>query len=174
MVWKYEWQTPENLITYSDSDWAGCKRTARSTSSGVIMRGTHHVKSWSVTQKRVTLSSAEAELGALVKASAETIGIMQMAEALGDKVAAEVYVDSSAALSVTQRKGTGKMRHVRIGQLWVQEAAEQGELTYRKVKGTSNPTDLGTKHLVAKKINELIPKISLEEAEGRADKSLNL
>ena len=66
------------------------------------------------------------------------------------------------------------MRHVRIGQLWVQEAAEQGELAYKKVKGTSNPADLGTKHLVAKKINELIPKISLTEADGRADKSLNI
>ena len=152
MIWKYAWQTPENLTVYSDSDWAGCKRTARSTSSGIIMRGQHHVKSWSITQKRVTLSSAEAELGALVKASAEAIGIVQMAEGLGDKVSAEVYVDSSAALSVTQRKGTGKMRHVRIGQLWVQEAAEQGELSYKKVKGTGNPADLGTKHLTAKKI----------------------
>ena len=174
MIWKYAWQTPENLTVYSDSDWAGCKRTARSTSSGVIMRGHHHVKSWSLTQKRVTLSSAEAELGALVKASAEAIGIVQMAEGLGDKVSAEVYVDSSAALSVTQRKGTGKMRHVRIGQLWVQEAAEQGDLLYKKVKGTSNPADLGTKHLSAKKIDELTPKISLVEAEGRADKSLSI
>ena len=66
------------------------------------------------------------------------------------------------------------MRHVRIGQLWVQEAAEQGELSYKKVKGTSNPADLGTKHLTAKKIEELIPKISLVEAEGRADKSLSI
>ena len=72
------------------------------------MRGTHHIKSWSVTQKRVTLSSAEAELVALVKASAETIGVIQMAKGLGDEVTGEVYVDSSAALSVTQRKGNGK------------------------------------------------------------------
>ena len=66
------------------------------------------------------------------------------------------------------------MRHVRIGQLWVQEAAERGELSYRKVKGTNNPADLGAKHLTAKKIDELIPKISLTEADGRADKSLSL
>ena len=58
--------------------------------------------------KRVTLPSAEAELGALVKAAAESIGIMQMAEGLGDSVTSEVFVDSSAALSVTQRKGSGK------------------------------------------------------------------
>ena len=66
------------------------------------------------------------------------------------------------------------MRHVRIGQLWVQEAAEHGDLTYKKVKGTDNPADLGTKHLTAKKIEELVPKISLAEATGRADKSLSI
>ena len=42
------------------------------------------------------------------------------------------------------------------------------------MKGTSNPADLGTKHLTAKKIEELIPKISLVEAVGRADKSLSI
>ena len=108
MVWKCAWQPKEEIRTYSDSNWAGCKRTARSTSCGIIMRGGHHLKSWSVTQKRVTLSSAEAELGAVVKASAETLGVIQMAQGLGDEVGAEVFVDSSAALSVTQRKGNGK------------------------------------------------------------------
>ena len=97
-----------------------------------------------------------------------------MAEGLGDFITAEVHVDSSAALSVTQRKGTGKMRHVRIGQLWVQETAERGELSFRKVKGTHNPADLGTKHLAAKKIEELTSNISLHEVCGRAGVSLNL
>ena len=42
------------------------------------------------------------------------------------------------------------------------------------MKGTGNPADLGTKHLTAKKIEELVHKISLVEAEGRADKSLSI
>ena len=67
------------------------------------MRGGHHLKSWSSTQKTVTLSSAEAELSACVKASAEAIGIMQMVESLGRKIEAEVNVDSSAALAVVAR-----------------------------------------------------------------------
>ena len=66
------------------------------------------------------------------------------------------------------------MRHVRIGQLWIQEAAENEELTFRKVKGEENPADLGTKHLTRKKIDELLSKIYLQEAEGRADQSLTI
>ena len=138
------------------------------------MRGQHHIKSWSVTQKRVTLSSAEAELAALVKASSETIGVLQMAEGLGDCVEGEVHVDSSAALAVTNKKGSGRMRHIKIGQLWVQEVAESEELKFRKIKGEVNPADLGTKHLVRKKVDDLVSKIDLEEAEGRADQSLRI
>ena len=41
------------IDVYSDSDWAGCWRTAKSTSGGVIMRGGHYVKSWS-TRKRTS------------------------------------------------------------------------------------------------------------------------
>ena len=40
------------MEVFSDSNWAGCRRTARSTSGGVMMRGTHYLKSWSSTQKK--------------------------------------------------------------------------------------------------------------------------
>ena len=39
---KYKWQDEESHITgYSDSDWAGCRVTGKSTSSGVIVNGSH-------------------------------------------------------------------------------------------------------------------------------------
>ena len=64
----------------------------------MILRGGHHLKSWACTQKKITLSSAEAELAACIKTSCEVIGMMQMTEGMGRKVEGEVYVDSSAAL----------------------------------------------------------------------------
>ena len=48
----------EALIGYSDSDWADCKRTGKSTSGGLIMVGSLLIKSWSRTHDSVTLSSA--------------------------------------------------------------------------------------------------------------------
>ena len=63
VVTEYKFQGDvREMEVFSDSNWAGCRRTARSTSGGVMMRGTHYLKSWSSTQKNVTLSSAEAEL----------------------------------------------------------------------------------------------------------------
>ena len=62
-VLEYRWQDPTVAPSgYSDSDWAGGRRTGKSTSGGLIMMGRHLVKSWSRTQDSVTLSSAEAEL----------------------------------------------------------------------------------------------------------------
>ena len=39
LVWKFEWQGRMGEIELStDSDWAGCKATRRSTSGGMIVR----------------------------------------------------------------------------------------------------------------------------------------
>ena len=134
----------------------------------------HHLKSWCVTQKRVTLSSAEAELGALVKTTSETIGILQLSEGLGREVSGEVFVYSSAALAVVNRKGCGKLRHVRVGQLWVQQLAEEEEVKFRKVLGDDNPADLCTKYLTRLRMDKLIQLIYLKDKEGRAEEGLDI
>ena len=78
-VMRYDWQGHEPEITgYSDSDWAGCRATGKSTSGGALMIGSHFIKGWARTQNHVTLSSAEAELVALVKCSAELLGAKSM------------------------------------------------------------------------------------------------
>ena len=112
------------------------------------------------------------ELSAIVTASSEAVGLLQMAESLGISLRARVMVDSSAALAVTQRKGNGKLRHVRVGELWVQQAAEDGELEYQKVKGSLNLADVCTKHLPGSQLWELIAKTSQEPRAGRATEAL--
>ena len=175
LVSKFEFQDePYEMEGFSDSDWAGCKRTARSTSGGAIMAGKHLIKSWSSTQKNITLSSGEAELVAAVKMSTELIGILQLLEDWGIRREARVYVDSSAAIGVVHRRGNGKLRHVRVGLLWIQERVEAGELHVTKILGTENPADAMTKHLPGKKIIGLMEKISQEGRVGRSEMSLRI
>jgi hypothetical protein len=121
-ILRYDLQERQTKITgFSDSDWAGCKRTAKSTSGGIIMKGSHLIKSWSSTQKSITLSSGEAELVAAVKTCTGLIGISQLMRDWGKEVEGEVYVDSNAAIGTAMRRGNGKLRHVRVGILWIQE-----------------------------------------------------
>eukprot|EP00973_Karenia_brevis_P063252 8794747-Karenia_brevis.AAC.1 len=82
------------------------------------MIGEHLLKVWSRTQQSITLSSAEAELVALVKTSAELMGTASMARDWGEEKKGAVMVDSSAALAVAERKGSGKLRHINVGLLW--------------------------------------------------------
>ena len=138
------------------------------------MRGSHYIRSWSTTQKCITLSSGEAELVALVKVSTELLGIIQLAADWGDEIEAEVLVDSAAALGVVKRKGCGKLRHVRVGQLWVQEKEESGELAYKKVRGDENPADAGTKYLSEEKMRRFMSAAMQEPVDGRASSSLKI
>ena len=76
---------------------------------------------------------------------------------LGDEHGSWGFVDSNAALAVTARRGNGKLRHVKVGCMWVQELAASKEVVYRKVAGDSNPADLCTKHLDAIVRSRLLP-----------------
>ena len=123
---------------FSDSDWAGCRRTARSTSGGALMSGAHLLKSLSSTQKNVTLSSAEAELVAAVKTCSECTGMSQFATDWGLHLSGHVHVDSLAAIGVARRRGNGKLRHERVGTLWIQELVEEGDISLQKNAGATN------------------------------------
>ena len=96
------------------------------------MSGSHCLKTWSSTQRSVALSSGEAELIAVVKTSSEVIGILQLAQDWGEETSGEVYVDSSVAIGMIQRKGNGKMRHVRVEMSWIQEQHDSVHLIITK------------------------------------------
>ena len=138
------------------------------------MIGSHNLKTWSTTQKSVTLSSAEAELVAAVKMSAELIGVAQLAEEWGMSLQGKVHIDSAAAIGVIGRRGDRKLRHVRVGSLWIQERVETGELGVQKVPGEWNPADLLTKSLSQAKVERFVGMASQKFVEGRAEASLRL
>ena len=158
----------EQLCGYTDSDWAGCPKSRRSTSAGVIMLGQHTVKAWSRTQALVALSSAEAELYATVKASAESIGIQAILKDWGVNARADILGDASACLALIHRRGLGKARHIDTKFLWVQDKAASNELRFRKVLGKDNPADLLTKYLDQDSIERHMNYVNCFFVEGRA------
>ena len=47
LVIKFKWQVmPEFLTAFTDSDWAGCLKSARSTSGGIVCLGEHTIKTY--------------------------------------------------------------------------------------------------------------------------------
>ena len=76
------------------------------------MLGTHLLKSWSSTQASVALSSGEAELYGVVKASSIALGQQSLFSDLGLTSTVRVWTDSSAAMGICQRTGLGQLRHI--------------------------------------------------------------
>ena len=82
----------------------GMPPNGRSTSGGVLMIGNHMLKSWSSTQRNVTLSSAEAELVAAVKLCGDCIGLTQLAADW--RKPSVTHVDSPAAIGEMENSTT--------------------------------------------------------------------
>ena len=97
----------------------------------------------------------------------------QLMEGLGRTIGVEVFVDSSAALAIVGRKGNGKLRHVRVSELWIQEVAGDGKVKYKKVAGSENPADLMTKHMNANSMQKHLKTMGMQIEEGRAKTGLN-
>ena len=108
------------------------------------MRGGHLLKHWSSTQQTVALSSGEAELKGIVKGAAEGIGMQNLAKYLSIYYGIHLYTDSSAAMGMVARKGMAKVRHIEVGELWIQDAVRNKVLIVNKVKGDDNPADILT------------------------------
>ena len=96
------------------------------------------------------------------------IGMAQLMEGFGRQVQVEVYEDSSAALAIVARRGNGKLRHVRVGELWIQEVAHDGAIAYKKVAGSTNAADLMTKHVAATLATNHLETMSMKVEGGRA------
>ena len=79
------------------------------------------LKFWSKTQAVVALSSAEAELGAAVKASQGFLGMMTLWKNVGETSRGLVMGDASAAIGIIRRLGLGKVRHLNTSCMWAQE-----------------------------------------------------
>ena len=159
---------PSNVNVFTDTDFAGCKETRRSTSGGIIMLGAHSVRHWSRTQPTITLSSGEAELGGIGSGIAEALGFQGLARDLGWNYDIRVHSDASAAIGIARRRGLGKVRHLDVTDLWVQEQVRSKKVSLVKVAGDSNPADALTKYVDKGKLHEALDLMSMKKLDGRA------
>ena len=86
-----------------------------------MMWGAHCFKSWASTQAIVALSSAEAELYALTKGASQALGVMTLLEDFGFRTRSVLHTDAGAAIGIVRRAGLGKLRHLNVRYLWLQD-----------------------------------------------------
>ena len=138
------------------------------------MLGGHFVRSWSTTQQLIALSSGEAEYYALVKVGGMAIGHKSMMDEMHTGVSIHLYTDSSAARGIAMRTGLGKLRHIEVHTLWLQQKAKAGVFDVRKVNGKDNPADAMTKHLTESAMGKIMSQIDAHFMTGRASSAPQL
>ena len=79
------------------------------------------------------------------KAAAELIGIKSMMRDMGWDTDIKLHVDATVAQAMANRQGIGKIRHLEVRYLGLQEMAKSGVIAVRKMNGVLNPADMLTK-----------------------------
>ena len=138
--------TPSKFVNvYTDSDWAGQATTCKSTSGGVVQWGNATLTAWSRTQQTVSLSSAEAELYALTTGVAEGMVTKHLLQELGHEVILMNHVDSQSAKAWASKRGLGRMKHVMLKYMYVQDVVEKKLTNLAYISTKQNKADLMTK-----------------------------
>ena len=70
-----------------------------------------------------------------------------MMSEIGITVHPTIKCDASAAIGIVHRKGLGKVRHIDVTQLWLQQKVATGIIMTKKVGTGENTSDALTKHL---------------------------
>ena len=66
---------------------------------------------------------------------------------MGASMSVNFLVDASAALGITSPRGSGKVMHLGIDSLWIQEMSATKRVNYDKASGGNNPADMMIKDL---------------------------
>ena len=138
------------LDAFSASGWGDEKSTRKSTTAGMIFANGCLVLSICRAQSTVALSSCEAELYAANSTMIECLYLYQLAQFLMGEdtlVRQRLFLDSSSAKLVVQKSGVGKLKHVAIKHMFLQQLLRHRVFTSHKIPTRVNASDLNTKKL---------------------------
>ena len=129
--------------------------------------GSHVLKWWSKTQPTIALSSGEAELAAMVRSTSEGMGMISIMKEFDIEAKLRVKGDAVAAIGIVRRQGLGRIRHLAVADLWIQQRSKDGSVSYEKLDGTKNTSDILTKPVEGEVLSRHMGELGFEFAEGR-------
>ena len=75
--------------------------------------------------------------------------------------------DASAACGIARRRGLGKVRHIEVSQLWLQDLVARGKVHLFKIPGEHNLSDMLTKHVPVTDIERHMRSMNMTFESGR-------
>ena len=134
---------------------------------GTILWNGKLVKAWSKTMSIIALSSGESELSAVVRGATEGMGIQAVLADYGYQCELQISSDATAAIGMVKRQGLGRVRHLAVADLWIQQSIRKKELRTRKWPGLDNPADLMTKYKCRPESQKFMNALNFNVLTGR-------
>ena len=125
------------------------------------------VTCWSKPQSTVALRSAEAELTGICAAASEGLGLQALLHDLGVDVELRIFSDAAAAIGICRRRGLGRVRHLAVADLWIQDRLRSRDFQLLKVAGAENCADIMTKYIDRPTLIKHLDSMHLPEEAGR-------
>jgi hypothetical protein len=145
-----------------DTDFAGDVSSRKSTTCVVAMVNGMFVTATCKTQLIIATSSGEAELYGIGSALLEALGLRTMLHELKHEVLVQVLCDSSSARAIALRRGFGRLKHLDVKWLWVQDVLKMKDIKLAAIASVDNLADIGTKMLAAARLRNLSEQLGLE------------
>jgi len=144
-----ELQADNTIRVWCDASWASTA-CCKSTSGYLIEVQGVQMMTASKTQSIITRSSAEAELLAVNGAVAEALFLQTLLSEMDEQESpVQAFCDSSACIAALSRHGLGRLRHLQVRHLWMQQVLAQRRVELAFVAGSENPADALTKQLAS-------------------------
>jgi len=146
------------MVGYSDADWAGDVGDRKSTSGYVFLLGGAAVSWKSTKQTTVALSTAEAEYVALSTASQEAIWLQQLLSDLSGKVVETmtIFEDNQSTICLARNQSVhGRTKHIDIKYHFIRDLVEAGRIELSYCATENMVADILTKGVSIKQFEKL-------------------
>ncbi|CAG7724410.1 unnamed protein product, partial [Allacma fusca] len=154
------------LKTYTDSDYAGCKISRKST-SGMLVFLNNALISWtSQKQPCVALSSTEAEYIAVSSGARESVWLRSLIEELGypQTQPTRILVDNQSAIKLVKNPEMhSRTKHIQVRYHYIRELVEDEQVSIEYVHTSDQLADGLTKPLLKGKLEHNRSRLGIED-----------
>merc|ERR1711920_902333 len=103
----------------------------------------------------------------MVKGASVALGVQSVLKDLNVECSIVLKSDASAAIAIASRRDLGKVRHIEVCQLWLQEKVRKGEIEVVKVSTDENVADALTKYVSRENMNKHMFATGQKSRDGR-------